>query len=618
MIVGAQRFDNGETNEGRAFVFLGSASGLVTTADWTAESNQAGALFGASVASAGDVNGDGYSDVMVGATGYSNGQNGEGRAFAYLGSAAGLATAAGWTAESNQVLGFFGWSVAGAGDVNGDGYSDVIVGALGFSNAGGRAYVYLGSASGLATTADWTAESNQDNAEFSYSVASAGDVNGDGYSDVIIGANHYSNGEHYEGRAYVYLGSASGLAAAPAWTAESNQASASFGYSVAGAGDVNADGYSDVVVGALTYSNGEANEGRTYLYLGSASGLAATAAWTTESNQANAKLGVSVAAAGNVNGDSYSDVIVGAVAGRAYVYLGSASGFATNAAWSAESNQANAGFGTSVASAGDVDGDGFSDVIVGAWVYDNGQTDEGRAFLYYGNAGPGGLSPNARQHRAGDTGPLAPLDTSGSLSGVNLQVQGRSPFGRGGVRLEYEIKPLGTLFDGSGLQRAASWVDTGTLSVPLAAAINSLAPGTGYHWRLRVLYRPSTTPFQAHGPWLTLAANGPQELDFRTEKDTDSDSIFDRLDNCTLVFNPTQLDANGDGYGNLCDADLNNTGTVTTADFAILRSVLNQSAGASVTAAAADLNGSGTVTTADFAILRAALNKAPGPSGLRP
>jgi hypothetical protein len=100
--------------------------------------------------------------------------------------------------------------------------------------------------------------------------------------------------------------------------------------------------------------------------------------------------------------------------------------------------------------------------------------------------------------------------------------------------------------------------------------------------------------------------------------DADSDGVADSADNCTLVANPSQLDADGDGYGNICDADLNNSGLVTTADFAILRSVLNQSAGSSAAAAAADLNGSGLVTTADFAILRSRLNLPPGPSGLQP
>ena len=98
--------------------------------------------------------------------------------------------------------------------------------------------------------------------------------------------------------------------------------------------------------------------------------------------------------------------------------------------------------------------------------------------------------------------------------------------------------------------------------------------------------------------------------------DTDGDGISDNLDNCTLVPNPTQLDANADGYGNICDADINNSGTVTSSDFGLLRSVLGQAIGASATAAAADMNGSGTVTSSDFGLLRARLGTVVGPSGL--
>jgi hypothetical protein len=282
------------------------------------------------VATAGDVNGDGFSDVIVGAHAYSNGEDIEGRAFVYHGSAAGLATTPAWTAEGNQDFAYFGGSVATAGDVNGDGYSDVIVGAA----TVGRAFVYHGSGAGLATTAAWTAESNQAFAGFGGSVATAGDVNGDGFSDVIVGAGGYDNGEANEGRAFVYHGSGAGLATTAAWTAEGNQDFADFGFSVATAGDVNGDGFSDVIVGARTYDNGEANEG------------------------------------------------------RAFVYHGSAAGLATTSDWSAESDQADADFGW-VATAGDVNGDGFSDVIVGAPRYDNGETDEGRAFVYHGSATTG-------------------------------------------------------------------------------------------------------------------------------------------------------------------------------------------------------------------------------------
>lgn len=100
--------------------------------------------------------------------------------------------------------------------------------------------------------------------------------------------------------------------------------------------------------------------------------------------------------------------------------------------------------------------------------------------------------------------------------------------------------------------------------------------------------------------------------------DADLDGVPDSQDNCIYVYNPSQLDADGDGYGNICDADLNNSGKVTSEDYILMRSVLNQSASSSPRAAAADLDGSGMVTAADFSILRGLFNTAPGPSGLHP
>jgi hypothetical protein len=89
-------------------------------------------------------------------------------------------------------------------------------------------------------------------------VAGAGDVNGDGFSDVIVGAILYDNGQSNEGRAYVYHGSAAGPAASPAWIGEPNQALADFGVSVATDGDVNGDGFSDVIIGAAPTTTGRA------------------------------------------------------------------------------------------------------------------------------------------------------------------------------------------------------------------------------------------------------------------------------------------------------------------------------------------------------------------------
>jgi hypothetical protein len=100
-----------------------------------------------------------------------------------------------------------------------------------------------------------------------WSVASAGDVNGDGYADVIVGIPFFDGGQSDEGRAYLYFGSPSGLSFTSGWTAESNNIGAQYGTSVANAGDVNGDGYTDVIVGAPYFDNGQLDEGRAFLYL---------------------------------------------------------------------------------------------------------------------------------------------------------------------------------------------------------------------------------------------------------------------------------------------------------------------------------------------------------------
>ncbi|MEW5986635.1 MAG: integrin alpha [Chloroflexota bacterium] len=400
VIVGANY--SGRAFPGRVHVYHGSATGLSPTANWTAEGDQEWSGFGFSVATAGNVNGDGYDDVIVGAYAYDNGQIDEGRAYVYYGSAGGLSPTANWTAEGDQHGGpfglcvCFGYSVSTAGDVNGDGYDDVVIGAYLYNNDQmdeGRVFVYHGSLNGLSLTPSWTAESDQSGSFFGASVGTAGDVNGDGYGDVIVGADSYSNGQNSEGRAFVYYGSSVGLSLAPNWTAESDQSWADFGYSVGTAGDVNSDGFDDVIVGAIGYDNGQSYEGRAYVYHGSTTGLSLTNNWTAESDQGNAYFGRSVGAADDVNGDGYGDVIVGAYLydngqngeGRAYVYHGSPAGLNLIANWTTESDQASAEFGFAVATAGNVNGDSYQDVIVSARFYSNDQVGEGRAYVYHGH-----------------------------------------------------------------------------------------------------------------------------------------------------------------------------------------------------------------------------------------
>ncbi len=517
VIVGAYTYDNGESNEGAAFVYLGSAAGISTTPAAMLESNQASANFGYSVAGAGDVNGDGYSDVIVGAYMYDNGQADEGAAFVYHGSAAGISTMAAAMVERNQASANFGYSVAGAGDVNGDGYSDVIVGANMYDNGQadeGAAFIYHGSATGISTTAAAVVESNQASANSGTSVGGAGDVNGDGYSDVIVGAPFFSDGEGNEGAAFIYHGSAAGISTTAATTVESNQLLAFLGISVAGAGDVNGDGYSDVIVGAYLYDHGESNEGAAFIYHGSAAGISTTAAALVESNQASASFGASVAGAGDVNGDGYSDVIVGAYTydngisneGAAFIYQGSAAGISTTAAAMVESNQASAYLGAAVASAGDVNGDGYSDVIVGAYLYDNGESNEGAAFIYHGNSSGTGLRNNLRLYNTDLSTPISSANFSLHNFGAGLIA--KSFLGSQKGKLIWETRLNYNAFSGTPITNSVlytaqgSYTNLGISGTELKNLVVKVSGGRYTKIRARIKYDPVTAiTGQLYSPW---------------------------------------------------------------------------------------------------------------------
>ncbi|MCK6530045.1 FG-GAP-like repeat-containing protein [Myxococcota bacterium] len=519
VIVGAREY--GPQDVGVAFVHLGTSSGLSEAASWSAGSEESVAYFGWSVASAGDVNGDGYGDVVVGAPREDGGEEDEGRAHLFLGSASGLAGTAAWTGEADQASAAFGTSVASAGDVNGDGYGDIVVGAPYYDAghpSGGRAYLYLGSSSGLAASPAWTADADEDGAWLGWSVAAAGDVNGDGYGDVVVGARAQDGVELDEGRAYLFLGSAAGLSADPAWSAGSGAGSQNFGHAVASAGDVNGDGYGDVIVGAPGYAGGQSGEGRAYVYLGSASGLSPTPAWDVESDQENANLGGSVGSAGDVDGDGYGDVVVGAYRmdggetdeGRAWVYRGSASGLEPVASWTAEPDEANAQFGHSVSSAGDVDGDGFGDLAVGAPYFDY-LVGGGGAFVYLGNGGDGtgpGVPRVSQARRPGSSTPVLPGGFSGVDGSFDVAAEGRGAFGRGRVKLQVEVKPLGTPFDGTGLVEGGTFADTGVAGVALQETVSGLADTASFHWRARLLADPALGLPQGWSTWLQGGVSG--------------------------------------------------------------------------------------------------------------
>ena len=352
---------------------------LYSTASATLTGESSSNYFGVSLDGAGDVNGDGYDDVIIGADSYNSGT---GRVYVYHGSASGLSTTANRTLTGAGVSYYFGVSVAGVGDVNRDGYGDVMIGADGYNSYTGRAYLYLGSASGIGSLAKSTFAAPTTGIDFGYTLAGAGDVNGDGYDDVIIGAGYYNSGT---GRAYVYRGMSTGVTLAVATTLTGEAVGDYFGDAVAGVGDVNGDGYDDVLVGA---EGNESGTGRAYLYLGSPTGLSSTVTTTLSGATMGDYFGISLAGAGDVNDDGHDDVIVGAYGygasiGRAYVYHGTTGGLSTTAATTITGETTSNYLGGSVAGVGDVNNDGCSDVAVGADYYSAGR---GRVYLHEGSA----------------------------------------------------------------------------------------------------------------------------------------------------------------------------------------------------------------------------------------
>ncbi|MEO5989248.1 MAG: FG-GAP-like repeat-containing protein [Candidatus Eisenbacteria bacterium] len=408
ILVGDQYFTNVESNEGRVLIHFGLGSPPSNYANWTTTQTVVdNPNLGWSVASAGDVNGDGYDDVIVGAPTWYDwltpGSYNNGLVLLFYGHPTGLSPSYDWYTYgvSDDQLGI---SVASAGDVNGDGYGDVIMGAHTSAGGVGQARVWYGSAFGLGSVPNVTITGYSAGANFGASVASAGDVNGDGYPDVIVGAPQGvdpANPLSGEGRAYVYLGGAGGVNPALYWAKSGLQTDAHLGTSVAPAGDVNGDSYADVVIGAPDYDQTgkfgivTPDAGRVVVVFGSQSGPNVS---TNLNIFSPWRMGASVASAGDVNGDGYSDVLVGGPSatftasgeGVVRVYAGYPGGVGGQI-WTQYGGEVYGGFGSAVSSAGDVDGDGLSDVLVGAVFQDmGGPQDQGRAYVYRGPLAAGG------------------------------------------------------------------------------------------------------------------------------------------------------------------------------------------------------------------------------------
>ncbi|WP_445247709.1 Ig-like domain-containing protein [Microcoleus sp. OTE_8_concoct_300] len=521
LIIGAPTAKpNGIGLAGQSYVVFGSNSGFGAGLDLSTLNGSNGFAIngiasydysGISVSSAGDVNGDGFDDLIIGARGASpNGILGAGQSYVVFGSNSGFGAGLnlstlngsnGFAINGIAALDFSGFSVSSAGDVNGDGFDDLIIGAPSASRNGvffaGQSYVVFGSNSGFGAGLDLSTLNGSNgfaingigaNNNLGKSVSSAGDVNGDGFDDLIIGGARFAspNGINAAGQSYVVFGSNSGFGASfnlstldgsNGFAINGIAAGDESGWSVSSASDVNGDGFDDLIIGATRADpNGIREAGQSYVVFGSNSGFGASFNLSTLDGSngfaingidTNDQSGFSVSSASDVNGDGFDDLIIGArdadpngisSAGQSYVVFGSNSGF--GASFNLSTLDGSNGFaingiaardssGISVSSAGDVNGDGFDDLIIGArGASPNGIIYAGQSYVLFGQGTtPTNQPPVANTDSATtaqntavtlEASTLLANDTDAngdslSLTGVSNPVNGSVTFSNGNV-----------------------------------------------------------------------------------------------------------------------------------------------------------------------------------------
>jgi FG-GAP-like repeat/FG-GAP repeat len=395
MIVGT---GSGTDSRGTVEVFYGSKKGPSKKAGFHYEGPMAWAQVGASPLAV-DVNGDGWPDLVVGATNYSGAQLYAGAVMVFLGSAAGFPAKPSQIIEGPSTNSFFGFGLRSLGDFNGDGYADVLVSAIGANDGLGQLSVYAGSAKGLKTKPTSMLEGAGPWFYFGR-VIDTGDVDGDGIADILVGKASPTAG--IPGMVQVYKGGRKGYAAPATETLYAVQQDDAdlFGDTVRFLGDVDGDGHADIAVGAPYHFTDLSNGGLITIYYGSASGLASAGRTqlVLPGTADFSYFGANIKGNRDIDGDGYNDLIVGTSSygrptlqsdpfpGIIQIYSGSPSGLRVDRRYTLKGTAGSREeLGTTLEVA-DVNADGKMDLISGSSLYTETLANQGVVKIFRGTS----------------------------------------------------------------------------------------------------------------------------------------------------------------------------------------------------------------------------------------
>jgi len=365
LAVGLSRFRIGRRAAGRVAVFS-FATAMKPRLVSSAVGNPVSQRFGARLQPC-DANGDGRADLLVGIPWVSDVQRRIGMVRLFAGSSTGLVWSGAWDDLNTDASGPEQRMLAA--DFNRDGRDDVAIASGHFdlqAERGAGVWLFPGTPSGPANRFTWVARFPP-SARLQELDLAAADVNGDGWPELLIGMPAEGNGV-----LRVFAGGPGGLAAESVLAVSGETPESAFGAALA-AFDANHDGFMDVVVGAPGQERRRDWPGAAYLYFGSRTGLVHAAAWRASGWRAGAAFGATIAAVGDVNGDGYQDLLIGApgparetaIPGRASLWLGASNGLAAAPDWEVTADVDYTRLGFAVAG-GDLDGDGLSDLVIGS------------------------------------------------------------------------------------------------------------------------------------------------------------------------------------------------------------------------------------------------------------